>query len=322
MSPNELHQASIIALRDCMGLQKNETLLIVTDEIKRDIGLALHEAGKSLCQESLLIEIKSREINGQEPPSQVSALMKTVDVVVCPTAKSLTHTDARREAVKLGVRVGTMPGITVDTMVRCLNADYNKIIALTDFIAAKMVGVGTIRVVTEKGTNVTMPVKDRMILPSKGVLRNKGESGNLPSGEVFLAPWEDQTNGRVVIDGSMAGIGMVETPITIDIVNGYAESITGGVEAQKLIEMLDKVGRDARAVAEFGIGTNYKAILTGQILEDEKVFGTIHIAFGNNITMGGRISVSSHLDGLVKEPDVYFDDELIMKKGKMIGFEV
>lgn len=319
---NELHQASMIALRDCMGLQKNETLLIVTDEIKREIGLALHEAGKSLCQESLLIEIKSREINGQEPPSQVSALMKTVDVVVCPTAKSLTHTDARREAVKLGVRVGTMPGITIDTMVRCLNADYNKIIALTDFIAAKMVGVGTIRVVTEKGTNVTMPVKDRMILPSKGVLRNKGESGNLPSGEVFLAPWEDQTNGRVVIDGSMAGIGMVETPITIDIVNGYAESITGGVEAQKLIEMLDKVGRDARAVAEFGIGTNYKAILTGQILEDEKVFGTIHIAFGNNITMGGRISVSSHLDGLVKEPDVYFDDELIMKKGEMIGFEV
>jgi leucyl aminopeptidase (aminopeptidase T) len=161
-----------------------------------------------------------------------------------------------------------------------------------------------------------------MIIPSKGVLKNKGESGNLPSGEVFLAPWEDQTNGKVVIDGSMAGIGIVETPIVVDIINGYAETITGGKEAKMLVEMLDKVGRDARAVAEFGIGTNYKAILTGQILEDEKVFGTIHIAFGNNITMGGRIAVSSHLDGLVKEPDVYFDDVLIMKKGKMLGFEV
>jgi leucyl aminopeptidase (aminopeptidase T) len=321
-SSKDLANASLIALRDCMGLQKKETLLIVTDEIKREIGLALHEAGKELCKESLLIEIKSREINGQEPPAQVAELMKTVDVVVCPTAKSLTHTDARREAVKLGVRVGTMPGITIDTMVRCLNADYNKIIALTDFIAAKMVGVKIIKVVTEKGTNVTMPVADRMIIPSKGVLKNKGESGNLPSGEVFLAPWEDQTNGKVVIDGSMAGIGIVETPIVVDIINGYAETITGGKEAKMLVEMLDKVGRDARAVAEFGIGTNYKAILTGQILEDEKVFGTIHIAFGNNITMGGRIAVSSHLDGLVKEPDVYFDDVLIMKKGKMLGFEV
>lgn len=44
-------------------------------------------------------------------------------------------------------------------------------------------------------------------------------------------------------------------------------------------------------MAEFGIGTNYKAKLVGLILEDEKVFGTIHIAFGNNLSMGGRISV-------------------------------
>lgn len=319
---NDLRDASIIALRDCMGLQKTETLLIVTDELKRDIGLALHNAGKELCKESMLIEIKSREIDGQEPPAPVAALMKLVDVVVCPTEMSLTHTNARREAAALGVRFGTMPGINIDTMVRCLNADYEKIIALTDFIAAKLVGVSTIKVVTEKGTNVVMPVKDRKILPSKGVMRNKGESGNLPSGEVYLAPWEDQTNGKLVIDGSMAGIGMIETPIVIDIVNGYAENITGGKQAEQLTAMLDKIGRDARAVAEFGIGTNYKAILTGEILEDEKVFGTIHIAFGNNISMGGRIAVSSHLDGLVKEPDVYFDDELVMKKGKMIGFDI
>lgn len=319
---NQLRESSIIALRDCMGLQPHETLLVVTDELKREIGLALHEAGRDLCKESMLIEIKSREINGQEPPEAVANMMKMVDVVVCPTSKSLTHTDARRNAVKEGVRVGTMPGITIDAMARCLSADYEKIISLTDFIAEKMEGISTIRVVTEKGTDVTMPVKDRKIIRSKGVLRNKGESGNLPSGEVFLAPWEDQTNGKLVIDGSMASIGMIETPIVVDIVNGYAESITGGNEAAKLVEILDKSGRDARAVAEFGIGTNYKAKLTGLILEDEKVFGTIHIAFGNNITMGGRISVSSHLDGLVTEPDVYFDDKLIMKKGKMVGFEI
>lgn len=322
MENSELHNSSIIALRDCMGLKPTETLLIVTDEVKSEIGQALHEVGKSLCKESMLVEIKSREINGQEPPEAVAQLMKMVDVVVCPTLKSLTHTDARRNAVKEGVRVGTMPGITVDAMARCLSADYDKIISLTDFIAEKMEGISTIRVVTEKGTDVTMPVKDRMIIRSKGVLREKGESGNLPSGEVYLAPWEDKTNGKLVIDGSMASIGMIKTPIVIDIVDGYAKNITGGEEAQRLTEILDKSGPDARAVAEFGIGTNYKAKLTGLILEDEKVFGTIHIAFGNNLTMGGRISVSSHLDGLVTEPDVYFDDELIMKKGKMLGFEI
>jgi aminopeptidase len=319
---NTLSESAIIALKDCMGLQKDETLLIVTDEVKREIGIALHEAGKSLCKESILVEIKSREINGQEPPAVVAELMQKVDVVVCPTAKSLTHTDARREAVKKGVRVGTMPGITADIMARCLSADYDKIIDLTNFIAVKLKGISSIRVVTEKGTDITMPVKERKILPSTGVLRNKGESGNLPSGEVYLAPWEDQSNGRVVIDGSMAGVGLLEEPIVIDVRNGYAEEVTGGIQAEKLVQLFDKSGRDARAVAEFGIGTNYKAQLTGMILEDEKVFGTIHIAFGNNITMGGRISVNSHMDGLVTEPDVYFDDVLIMKKGKMVGYEI
>ena len=316
----ELYESSVIALRDCMGLQSQETLLIVTDEVKREIGQSLHEAGRGLCRESLLVEMQSREMNGQEPPILVADLMKKVDVVVCPTAKSLTHTDARREAVKLGVRVGTMPGINADTMKRCLSADYSKIIGLTNYIAGKLEGVSTIRVVTRKGTDISMPVKGRRIIPSTGVLKNKGESGNLPSGEVYLAPWEGRTNGRVVIDGSMAGLGLLEEDLTIDVRDGYAETISGGKQAKMLIEIFEKAGRDARAVAEFGIGTNYKAILTGMILEDEKVFGTIHIAFGNNLTMGGNISVNLHLDGLVKEPDVYFDDELIMKQGKMTAY--
>ncbi|OPZ98068.1 MAG: hypothetical protein BWY70_01327 [Bacteroidetes bacterium ADurb.Bin408] len=120
----------------------------------------------------------------------------------------------------------------------------------------------------------------------------------------------------------MAGIGMITTPVTIEIVHGYAEKIYGGPQAEQIAELLDKSGRDARAVAEFGIGTNYKAILTGMILEDEKVFGTIHIAFGNNISMGGRIAVSSHYDALIKEPYVYFDNELIMKKGKLPDYKL
>jgi len=314
-----LLQASIIGLRDAMGLKPDETLLIITDEVKRQIGSALHEAGKSLCKESILVEIRSRELNGQEPPQAIAQLMKLADVVVCPTAKSLTHTNARREAVKAGVRVGTMPGITVDIMERCLNADFDKIIALTNHVAHSLQGVKEVRVTSEAGTDLTMQIEGRPVLPSTGVLREKGQSGNIPSGEVYLAPLEGKSQGTVVIDGSMAGIGMLKTPITIKVVDGYATEITGGEEAQTLAAILDKSGPDARALAEFGIGTNYKAQLTGQILEDEKVLGTIHIAFGNNLSMGGNIAVELHLDGLVKLPDVYFDNRLFMKKGQLVG---
>ncbi|MBM4158848.1 MAG: aminopeptidase, partial [Ignavibacteria bacterium] len=200
----------------------------------------------------------------------------------------------------------------------CLNADARKVIELTKKISEILNPASEIRVVTKKGTDITMPMKGRKVIESTGVLLNKGDWGNMPSGEVYLAPWEDKSNGIIVIDGSMAGVGLVETPITIEVVNGYAENIQGGKEAQKLIELLDKVGRDARAIAEFGIGTNYKAQLIGEILEDEKVYGTVHIAFGNNVSMGGSINVKSHLDGLIKEPDVYVDGKLIMEKGNLL----
>lgn len=314
----KLNLASKIALRDYMGLKKDETLLVITDEYKQKIGKFLFAAGKKLCKESLYVEMKAREMNGQEPPSQIAELMKLVDVVVCPTEKSLTHTNARREAVKLGVRIGTMPGILEQTMIRCLNANANRIVKLTKNVAEALSYASTIRVITKIGTDVTMDISGRKIFQSTGVLTNRGDSGNLPSGEVYLAPLEGKTNGRIIIDGSMAGIGLLKNPIAIEIRNGYAEKITGKAEAKQLTKIFNKVGYESRAVAEFGIGTNYMAKLIGQILEDEKVLGTIHIAFGNNLSMGGTISIQSHLDGLITKPTVLVDDVAIMENGELL----
>ncbi len=314
----ELQKSSLIALRDYLGLQKEESLLIVSDEVKKEIGYSLFEVGKKLCKEAVYVEMKSREMNGEEPPHQIAEMMKMFDVVVCPTAKSLTHTNARREAVKAGARVATMPGISKSTMVRCLSADANKVIELTNSVKKALEGAKVIRVISKNGTDVEMNIEGRKILPSTGVLKNKGESGNLPSGEVYLAPVEGSTNGVIVFDGSMAGIGILKNPIKVIVENGYAEKISGKSEAKKFQKMLDKVGREARAIGEFGIGTNYKAKIIGQILEDEKVLGTIHIAFGNNISMGGNIDVPIHLDGLVKKPTVLIDDIVIMESGVLL----
>ena len=82
--------------------------------------------------------------------------------------------------------------------------------------------------------------------------------------------------------------------------------------------MLEPYGKNGRNIAEFGIGANEKAKLSGMILEDEKVLGTVHIALGNNVTMGGNVNVGIHLDGVIKRPTVYFDHSLIMDKGKLL----
>ena len=314
----ELYSASQIAIRDCMGTKVDEKILIITDEPLRTLGYALWKAAKELGNEVILTEILPRTSNGEEPPAEIAELMKKFDVVFCPTSKSLTHTDARRAASALGVRIATLPGVTEEIMVRCMNADYIAIARRTHALCALMEKTGVIRVTAPAGTDISMPIKGRTAHASSGLFLEKGQSGNLPTGEAYLAPLEHQSNGVVVVDGSMASVGIVKTPIRIVVKDGYAAGISGGTEADQLKKLLEPHGKDVYNVAEFGIGTNDKAIITGKIIEDEKVMGTIHIAFGDNKSMGGSVRVASHLDGLVTSPTVWFDDQVIMRDGKFV----
>lgn len=317
MSP-QLLSASAIAIRDCMGAAPGERILIVTDEPLRTIAFALREAARQLGHDPIVVEMFPRRTNGEEPPALVAEMMTRADVVLCPTSKSLTHTDARRAATAAGARVGTLPGVTEDIMVRCMNADYQRIAERTHELCAMLERTSSVRVTAPSGTDIRLPVAGRKAHASSGLFRQRGEWGNLPTGEAYLAPLEGQSSGVVVVDGSMAGVGVTQQPIRIVVENGYATEITGGPEAQKLIALLEPHGRDARNVAEFGIGTNDRARLTGVILEDEKVMGTIHIAFGDNKSMGGTVGVPSHLDGLVKQPTVWFDDRKVMEDGRFV----
>ncbi len=315
----KLDKACIIAIKDCMGAQNGESILIVTDEYKNKIGKALFDNSKKLGYESVYLEFKSREMHGQEPPSQIAEMMKLFDIVLCPTAKSLTHTNARRNASALGSRIATFPGITEEIMIRGLNADYKKIAALTIRLQEILNDVNTVKVTSALGTDITMDISGRKALPSKGLFHKKGESGNLPTGEAYIAPVEGKSNGVFFVDGSMAGLGVVKgKPIRIEVVDGYAVNISESLQAKKLDATLNKYGHLSRNIAEFGIGTNDKAKLSGVLLEDEKVMGTIHIALGDNKSMGGIVDIPIHLDGVVKKPTVYFDGEMIMKNGKLL----
>jgi leucyl aminopeptidase (aminopeptidase T) len=316
---SKLDSASAIAIRDCMGAKKNEKILVITDELKREIGISLHENAVRLGYESLLIEMKSGKLNGEEPSAEIAELMQKFNVVFCPTAKSLTHTDARRAASAKGVRIATFPGITKDVMIRGMNADYKAISKRTVELANLLETGKQIHVTAPAGTDITFSIAGRKSYASKGLFHASGESGNLPTGEAFLAPVEGSSNGVFVVDGSMAGLGLIKNAnIKIEVENGYATKISGGTLANKLKVMLDKVGKDARNIAEFGIGTNDSAKLSGVLLEDEKVMGTIHIALGNNVSMGGSVNVPIHLDGVVKKPTVWMDSKLLMKDGKLL----
>jgi aminopeptidase len=316
---SDLNSSAKIALKDCMSLNANESLLVVTDDSTMSIGKALFEVGKSLAKESTLVVMQERKVNGEEPPNQIAELMGNFDAVICPTRKSLTHTDARRSACDKGARVATMPGITEEVMIRTMGADYLKIAERT-YKLTEILDKGKMAHVTSAaGTDIYLPINGIDAISSTGLVKEKGKYGNLPSGESFLMPEEGKAEGIFIVDGSFASVGKIYTePIRITVEKGYAVKIEGGEEADKLKAALESLGKEAYNVAELGIGTNDQAIVTGEILEDEKVMGTAHIALGNNISMGGTCNVGIHVDGVFLNPTVKIDDQVILDKGQLL----
>lgn len=314
----KLIAAARIAVKDCMDIRPGETVTIITDENKRNIGVALWQAAKELGAETMLAEITPRARNGEEPPAPIAALMAASSVVLCPTTKSVTHTEARRQACARGARIATLPGITEDMMIRCLSADYQAIAARSRKLSEELQRGDLVRVTSPAGTDITLRRGDRYPKPDTGLYHEAGSSGNLPAGETFFAPIEGSAQGHIVFEAAVAGIGKLQQPIHIVVRDGRAVEITGGSEAEKLNELVDSVGAAGRNLAELGIGTNDQAQITGVILEDEKVMGTVHFALGDNKSMGGTVAVSSHLDGLLLQPSVYVDGRMIMAAGKLL----
>jgi aminopeptidase len=315
---NKLHKAAEIAVLDCLAVTNQETVLIITDPPCKKIGLIIYQVTQKIAKEALYLEMTAREFNGEEPPHPVAQIMRQVDVVICPTSRSLTHTTARREACKSGARVGTLPGITEDIMIRTMNADYHKIAELTHRVSDILDKGNSAVLTTALGTHITLPIRGISAISSTGLITHPGNFGNLPSGESYLMPVEGKSEGVYYVDGSIAGIGKIANkPIKITIKDGMAVEIRGGPQAKKFEKMIDRVGPEARNLAELGVGTNYMAKITGNILEDEKVAGTVHLALGNNMSMGGTVNVSFHVDGIITKPTLYIDDVPLIKEGHL-----
>lgn len=314
----DLRQAARVALTQCMGVSPGETLLVVTDERLREIGYALWEEARSLGAEAMIVEMIERARSGEEPPPAIAGIMRLASVVLAPTSKSLSHTAARREANAAGARIATLPGITPDAMVRTLSADYSHIAELSTQVAAILSSGKVARVTSPSGTDVTMSLEGRAAHPDTGVYRLPGDFGNLPAGEAYIAPVEGTSNGVIVVDGAMAGVGVLEEHVRMKVESGFVTEVSGGQAAAALECAISGLGKPARNIAELGVGTNDRAMITGRVLEDEKVLGTVHIAMGNNVSFGGIVDVPSHLDGIMLKPTLVVDSTVVIDNGKLL----
>jgi leucyl aminopeptidase (aminopeptidase T) len=312
-----LTDAARIAMVKCLAVQPEDIVLILTDEICRDIGLVFRDVALTLEAETLLLEYRSRTRDAEEPPIGVAEVMREMDVVLAPTAKSISHTEARRRASKAGARIATMPGVSAETLERCLNANVDEIAQRVREMARALHGRSEVHVTSDAGTDLRFSIEGSRVFQDTGMIRQPGDFGNLPAGKVSLAPVEGSARGNLVIDGSMFGKRRSEAPIRMRIEGGRVVPLEEAPASPELADLFDTHGEPARNLAEFGVGAHDRAVLTGSTLEDEKVLGTVHFALGSNRSLGGSVDAPVHEVGVVASPKVTVDGRTFLDAGAL-----
>jgi len=298
--------------------KSHERILIVCDKKTKKLAEDFLEYGYGFGSSTLCFEVPVGTQNGEEPSKEVAKLMLEFDILLLITTKSLSHTNARKGASAKGKRITTIPSGTPEMLKRCIPIDYELLANRNKKLYQALKKTTWVRITTKLGTDIKFKIYTDKI-QWQTTLHKKGDFHNLPYGEVYVSPLEGTAEGTYVVDGSQAGIGLLRKPIAIAVKKGKAISFTGGVQAKKFAELVKGVGKvGAYNIAELGIGTNPKAKITGNVLEDEKILGTCHIALGNNYSFGGKVNVPFHVDGVMSKPTIYCDEKIIMKHGKFL----
>ena len=313
----ELDRAVKTVIRQCMGIAPGEEVLVVCNPVTEEIGALMRIEAQGEGADATLAVISERESAAAEPPQAVAAAMSAADVVLAPTIQSLSHTAARKAASDAGVRVGSLPGVTEEMLGRLMTGDLEEIRRRGWALVTALNRGSEARITCRHGSDLRIGLEGRMGIVDAGELGNRGAFGNLPCGEGFIAPVEGTAEGRLVVDGSIAEVGLLETPVELTVREGHLVEATGE-EGAKLLELLTAHGKDGTSVAELGIGTNEEATLTGNVLEDEKILGTCHVAFGASAAIGGTVQVPVHLDCVVLEPTIEIDGERIAADGDLL----
>ena len=303
----------------CADVSAGDKVLIISDASTRHLGILLAEA---VLERSKILEhltIDGLSIHGSEPPSHVAERMTHADVIFSIASMSIAHTNARLISSKNGAKFLSLPQYSEQVLLsKALQFDFRTLTEPCVLLAATLTEGKEIFVSTAKGTHLNLQIEGRQGNAAPGWCYAPEVIASPPDAEVNVAVVESGTNGVVVVDGSIPHplFGILEEPIKLIISNGIVEEISGP-RSEELWKLFHQAGDPAaRVVAEFGVGMNPFAKLTGSMLEDEGTLGTIHLGIGSNVTIGGKNKVSFHLDHVIRDPTFRVDSEIIMNNGK------
>ena len=311
-----LEQAVATVVGRCLRVQAGETVLVVADPQSTAIGQALLDAAVAAGGDAVLTILPPNPSRGTEPPAPVAAAFGAADVFIGPCLPSLSHTTARKRACEAGHRGATLPGVTADMLARLMSTDFDALAGRCRAVAALLTSADDAHMTCPHGTDLRLDLRGRAGISDEGDLGAPGAFGNLPCGEGFMSPVGGE---GTIATSALADVGLTDEPVMLTLRDGALIGADGaGDAAQRFLDALDAHGPLGRNLAEVGVGTNDRATVTGNILEDEKILGTTHIAFGASAGIGGTVSVPVHLDVVVFEPSLRIGDTHVLDGGRWL----
>ncbi|GBE03687.1 MAG TPA: peptidase [Nitrospirae bacterium] len=327
-----------------------------------EIGKLFSKTGESFTEDVTYIEFRSTRCHGVEPPQEIwekafgigtcnklarkgflellinkkiieenikkveeiirSHKEESVNAIIALSHYSTSHTRFRKMLTTIcGARYASMPLFDRHMLTGAMDVDWKKMAERSAGIAVRVNECEEIEISSPNGTAIWFSKKGREAKEDTGILTEPGSFSNLPAGEVYLAPLEGTAEGRLVLE--WAPTRKLDAPVTIYIKNGEAVKVEGNEPFVEYLEGKLAEDRKNRNIAELGIGTNDKAARPDNILESEKILGTIHIALGDNSSFGGKVSTPFHQDFVFFRPTVTLicgngEREDILKDGRLL----
>jgi leucyl aminopeptidase (aminopeptidase T) len=309
--PSDLHQAIQTVLNRCLAVRDGEEVLVIADPERERLGHAMLSEARNIGADGSLIILPPDPRRGFEPPRAVAAAFSACDVFIAPCEPSLSHTTARKAASEKGIRGATLPGVTEEMLARLMSAEFDEMAKRCAAVAQLLTDADEAHLTCPRGTDFRVDLRGREGIPDDGDLTAPGIFGNLPCGEGFIAPAGGE--GTIVAQTEPL-TGMQDEPLRIEVRDGALHSATN----ETFLAALDAHAPKGRNLAELGVGTNDQATLTGNVLEDEKILGTAHVAFGASASFGGNVTVPVHLDVVVIDATLTIGDTKVLDGGRYL----
>jgi len=330
----ELGKATEILVRELVRVKPTDHVLVYTDSesewrVAETTAVAVHDAGAKVALMWYPAPGGVGENADRDLPEPLTAAMRNCDVIIEFSKKYLLYSTPWQLAMQgKRVRYLCLSGMTSEMVVRCIGGiNVEALIEFQSKIAELTRSARRMKITTPAGSDIEFENDPKRPVFTEGVVAEKPGDYML-IGQVDWAPVEESIEGTIVFDGSVwppDDIGLIADPIRLKIQKGKVVSIDGGREAKTFTRWLDSFNDPAmRNVAHITYGCNPGAKLSGLIVEDERVWGSVEWGLGyqGEGFLGRAGPAKTHTDGICLNASIWMDGQQISSEGTYVHPEL